>query len=504
MITGEIRNRVDAIWDHFYSAGVSNPLSVIEQFTYLLFMRQLDEQQKKIDRQARLGTAISKSFFSKEENDIRWSQFKNKTNPEEMFSIVKDKAFTHMKTLGGKDSKFVSHLENAVFIIPTAALLQRAISGIDDLLTTMDEKNAGKEESQKDTMGDLYEYLLSKIATSGTNGQFRTPRHIIKMMVDLMQPTPGEKIVDPASGTAGFLVAAVEYVLKHYRDELFVKAGNEQLQEHFKYEMIHGFDTDQTMLRIASMNLMLHGIEDPNMEYKDSLSKSNTEEEQYTMVLANPPFKGSLDYSQVADNLLSKVKTKKTELLFLALMLRLLKNGGRCAVIVPDGVLFGSSSAHVAIRKEIIDNHKLEAIISMPSGVFKPYAGVSTAIMIFRKTSIGGTDQVWFYDMQADGYSLDDNRRELDFSKHDDNNIPDIIARFKNLEAEETRKRTEQSFFVSVDEIRENKFDLSINRYKEQVHEVVSYAPPKQILQEITELEEEITVGLRRLEGMLG
>ncbi|MDQ6420518.1 class I SAM-dependent DNA methyltransferase [Paenibacillus sp. LHD-117] len=504
MITGEIRNKVDAIWDHFYSAGVSNPLSVIEQFTYLLFLRQLDEQQKRVDRLARLGTVTVNSFFSKEENDIRWSQFKNKTNPEEMFRIVKDEAFTHMKKLGGQDSKFARHLENAVFIIPTAALLQRVISGIDDLLTTMDEKNTGKEEGQKDTMGDLYEYLLSKIATSGTNGQFRTPRHIIKMMVDLMQPTPGDKIIDPASGTAGFLVAAVEYVLKHYRDELFVKAGNEQLQEHFNSEMIHGFDTDQTMLRIASMNLMLHGIEDPNMEYKDSLSKSNTEEEQYTMVLANPPFKGSLDYSQVADNLLSKVKTKKTELLFLALMLRLLKNGGRCAVIVPDGVLFGSSTAHVAIRKEIIDNHKLEAIISMPSGVFKPYAGVSTAIMIFRKTSIGGTDQVWFYDMQADGYSLDDNRRELDLSKHDDNNIPDIIARFKNLEDEKKRERTEQSFFVSVDEIRANKYDLSINRYKEQVREEVSYAPPKQILQEISNLEEGIVDGLRRLEEMLG
>ena len=271
--------------------------------------------------------------------------------------------------------------------------MQRVVSGIDDLLITMDEKNAGKEDSQKDTMGDLYEYLLLKIATSGTNGQFRTPRHIIKMMVELMQPTPGDTIVDPASGTAGFLVAAAEYVLNHYRDELFVKTGNEQLQDHFKNEMFHGFDTDQTMLRIASMNLVLHGIEDPNMVYKDSLSKGNTEIEQYSMVLANPPFKGSLDYSDVAENLLARVKTKKTELLFLALMLRLLKNGGRCAVIVPDGVLFGSSTAHVAIRKEIIDNHKLEAVISMPSGVFKPYAAVSTAIMIFRKTSIGGTDR---------------------------------------------------------------------------------------------------------------
>ncbi|WP_405173592.1 N-6 DNA methylase [Paenibacillus sp. FSL H8-0260] len=503
MITGEIRNKVDTIWEMFWTGGIANPLSVIEQFTYLLFMRQLDEQQKKIDRQTRLGAVIAKSIFTKDENDIRWSQFKNKTDSDEMFNIVKDKAFAHMKKLGGEDSKFAKHLENAVFILPPGSLLQRVVSGIDDLLTTMDEKNAGKEDSQKDTMGDLYEYLLSKIATSGTNGQFRTPRHIIKMMVELMQPTPGDTIVDPASGTAGFLVAAAEYVLNHYREELFVKAGNEQLKDHFKNEMFHGFDTDQTMLRIASMNLVLHGIEDPNMVYKDSLSKGNIEMERYSMVLANPPFKGSLDYSDVADNLLAKVKTKKTELLFLALMLRLLKNGGRCAVIVPEGVLFGASTAHVAIRKEIIDNHKLEAIISMPSGVFKPYAGVSTAIMIFRKTSIGGTDQVWFYDMHADGYSLDDNRRELDLSNHEDNNIPDIISRFNNPEAEESRAKTEQSFFVSVDDIRSNKYDLSINRYKEQVHEEMTYALPKQILQEIGALEEEIAAGLRKLEEML-
>ncbi|MGK9251820.1 N-6 DNA methylase [Paenibacillus humicus] len=504
MITGEIKNKVDAVWETFWTGGITNPLSVIEQFTYLLFMRQLDEQQKKLDRQAKLGAKITASYFTKEEAHIRWSQFKNKSDPDEMFRLVKDEAFMHMKNLGGKESKFTRHLENAVFIFPTASFLQRVVAGIDDLLTSMDEKNAVKEESQRDTMGDLYEYLLSKIATSGTNGQFRTPRHIIKLMVELMQPRLGDRIVDPASGTAGFLVASAEHILKNQHDELFVQFGHEERYEQFKSDMFHGFDTDPTMLRIASMNLMLHGIDDPSMEYRDSLSKSNTEAEAYSMVLANPPFKGSLDYSEVADNLLSKVKTKKTELLFLALMLRLLKNGGRCAVIVPDGVLFGSSTAHAAIRKEIIDNHKLEAIVSMPSGVFKPYAGVSTAIMIFRKTSIGGTDQVWFYDMQADGYSLDDNRRELDLAKHEDNNIPDIIARFNNFEAEKGRTRTEQSFFVPVDDIRANKYDLSINRYKEQEHEEVSYAPPKQILQEIAELEKEISTGLCKLEELLG
>lgn len=498
MLTGEFRNRIDSVWEMFWTGGITNPLSVIEQITYLLFMKQLDEQQIRQERMARLrGGQLDRPIFADQDRDIRWSNFKNKPDAQEMFNLVKDKAFPHMKMLGGAGSKFARHLENAVFIIPTPQLLQRVVTAIDKLLDEMNEKN-------KDTMGDLYEYLLSKLSTSGTNGQFRTPRHIIRMMVELVAPTPGDTIVDPAAGTAGFLVAAAEYINEHYREDMFVKAGGEGLAEHFRNTMFYGFDTDQTMLRIASMNLMMHGIQDPNMEYRDSLSKENTEAEQYTLVLANPPFKGSLDYSEVADNLLAKVKTKKTELLFLALMLRLLKNGGRCAVIVPDGVLFGSSTAHVGIRKEIIDNHKLEAIISMPSGVFKPYAGVSTAIMIFRKTSIGGTDQVWFYDMTADGYSLDDNRRQLDLGKHEENNIPDIIARFRNLEAEKSRARTEQSFFVGVDEIRANKYDLSINRYKEQIHEEVNYAPPKQLLREIAELEEEIADGLRRLEGMLG
>ncbi|TDK58123.1 SAM-dependent DNA methyltransferase [Bacillus salipaludis] len=498
MLTGEFKNKVDNIWETFWTGGISNPLSVIEQITYLLFMKQLDEQQTKQERRARLsGGKITNPIFTEEDSDIRWSNFKNKTDAQEMFEIVKDKAFQHMKELGGKDSKFARHLDNAVFIIPTPQLLQRVVTAIDALLEEMTDKN-------KDTMGDLYEYLLSKLSTSGTNGQFRTPRHIIKMMVELMQPSLGDKIVDPAAGTAGFLVAAAEYITKNFNEELFIKSGNESLQDHYKKSMFYGFDTDQTMLRIASMNLMLHAVEDPNMEYKDSLSKGNLEEEQYTLVLANPPFKGSLDYSEVADNLLAKVKTKKTELLFLALMLRLLKNGGRCAVVVPDGVLFGSSNAHVAIRKEIIDNHKLEAIISMPSGVFKPYAGVSTAIMIFQKTSIGGTDQVWFYDMKADGYSLDDNRRELDLTNHEENNIPDIINRFHNLDAERTRARTEQSFFVEVDEIRANNYDLSIKRYMEQVFEEVSYSSPKQILQEINNLENEIKAGLQKIGEMLG
>jgi type I restriction enzyme M protein len=497
MLTGEIKNKVDNIWETFWTGGITNPLSVIEQITYLLFIKQLDEQQIKQERRARLsGRKITNPIFKEEDKDIRWSTFKNKTDSQEMFDIVKDKAFMHMKELGGEDSKFAKHLNSAVFIIPTPQLLQRVVTAIDQLLEDMTDKN-------KDTMGDLYEYLLSKLSTSGTNGQFRTPRHIINMMVELMKPQLGDKIADPAAGTAGFLVSAAEYITDHYHDELFVKSGSEKYQKKYKESMFYGFDTDQTMLRIASMNLMLHGIEDPHMEYKDSLSKGNLEEDKYSLILANPPFKGSLDYSEVADNILAKVKTKKTELLFLALILRLLKNGGRCAVIVPDGVLFGSSTAHVSIRKEIIDNHKLEAIISMPSGVFKPYAGVSTAIMIFQKTSVGGTDQVWFYNMLADGYSLDDHRRELDLNNHTNNNIPDIIERYNNLDCEESRTRTEQSFFVSVDEIRTNKYDLSIDRYTEQILEEIHYAPPKQILQEINLLDIEIKKGLQKLEEML-
>lgn len=495
MITGEIRNHVDKIWEMFWTGGITNPLSVIEQFTYLLFMKQLDDRQNALEKKARLNRIpVEKPIFGPDQQEWRWSFFKNK-EAAEMFQIVKDHSFPHMKSLGGEN--FTRHLENAVFIIPTPQLLQKVVTAIDQMINDLPVQN-------KDTMGDLYEYLLSKISTSGTNGQFRTPRHIIRMMVELMRPTPQDIIVDPAAGTAGFLVEAAEYVYKRYKDELFVQAGGESLAEHFRKTMFYGYDTDQTMLRIASMNMMMHGIEDPNIQYRNSLSKENTEDEKYTLVLANPPFKGSLDASEVAEDLRKMVKTKKTELLFLALMLRLLKTGGRCAVIVPDGVLFGSSKAHVDIRREIVDNHKLEAVISMPSGVFKPYAGVSTAILIFTKTVIGGTDQVWFYDMQADGYSLDDHRRPLDHSKHEENNIPDIIRRFHNLEAEKSRARTEQSFMVAVDEIRANKYDLSINRYKEQVYEEIEYAPPKEILREIAQMEEEIQQGMKRLEEMLG
>ena len=402
-----------------------------------------------------------------------------------MYQIVQNQVFPFIKKLNtNKESAYAKYMDDAIFKIPTPLMLSKIVDGINNI----------KFDKDKDTKGDLYEYLLSKVATAGTNGQFRTPRHIIDMIVNLMKPKPEDVIVDPAMGSAGFLVSSQEYLRKNYND-LFLVQG---LKEHFNNNMFYGFDMDRTMLRIGAMNMMLHGVDNPNIEYKDSLSEANTDEEKFTLVLANPPFKGSLDYEAVSADLLKITKTKKTELLFLALFLRILKIGGRCASIVPDGVLFGSTGGHKSIRKEIVENHKLEAIISMPSGVFKPYAGVSTAIMIFTKTGSGGTDKVWFYDMKADGYSLDDKRNEID-----DNDIPDIIERFDNLDKEVDRKRTEQSFFVDKEEIVENGYDLSINKYKEIEYEEVVYDAPSVILKRVKELEKEISQGLEDLERML-
>ncbi len=483
MITGELKNKVDKIWETFWTGGITNPLTVIEQFTYLLFIKGLDEVEAKNEQEAGLLGIDFEPIFPEDKQHLRWSKFKN-LEATQMYEIVSKEVFSFIKNLhGNKDSAYAKYMNDAIFMIPTPQMLSKIVDGIDNI-----------PMKDRDTQGDLYEYLLSKIATAGTNGQFRTPRHIIKMIVELVKPTPEDIIVDPAAGSAGFLVAAGEY-LRDKRSDLFLV---QSLKEHFNNHMFHGFDMDRTMLRIGAMNMMLHGIENPNIEYRDSLSEQNKDKDKYTLVLANPPFKGSLDYDAVSSDLLKISKTKKTELLFLALFLRILKTGGRCACIVPDGVLFGSSKAHKDIRKEIVENHKLEAIISMPSGVFKPYAGVSTAIMIFTKTGAGGTDQVWFYDMKADGYSLDDKRNPIE-----ENDIPDIIERFNNLEAEKERKRTEQSFFVPIDEIRENKYDLSINRYKEIVYEEVKYEEPKVIIEKVKKLEEEIVQGIKELGEML-
>ncbi|WP_346936026.1 class I SAM-dependent DNA methyltransferase [Clostridium sp.] len=486
MITGELRSKVDKIWETFWTGGITNPLEVIEQFTYLLFIKGLDDTENTNEEVAQALGIPFVGIFPEDKQHLRWSKFSNEGDAEKMHLIVQNEVFPFIKKLhGDKQSAYAKYMGDAIFKIPTPLMLSKIVSGIDNI----------KFDKNKDTKGDLYEYLLSKVATAGTNGQFRTPRHIIDMMVNLMKPTPEDIIVDPAAGSAGFLVSSQEYLRKNHNDLFFVQG----LKEHFNNNMFYGFDMDRTMLRIGAMNMMLHGVDNPNIEYKDSLSEVNTDAEKFTLVLANPPFKGSLDYEAVSADLLKITKTKKTELLFLALFLRILKTGGRCASIVPDGVLFGSSGGHKSIRKEIVENHKLEAIISMPSGVFKPYAGVSTAIMIFTKTGTGGTDKVWFYDMKADGYSLDDKRNEVE-----QNDIPDIIERFRNIDKEADRQRTEQSFFVDVAEIRENGYDLSINKYKEIEYEEVQYAHPQDILMKIRELEMEISSGIEELAEMLG
>ena len=387
---------------------------------------------------------------------------------------MREWVFPFIKTLhSDKNSAYSKYMDDAIFKLPTPLVLSKVVDALDEIYKIMSEIQA------TDVRGDVYEYLLSKIAQSGRNGQFRTP-----------------VICDPACGTSGFLVEAGEYLRTRKKEEIFY---DKKKKDHYMNQMFHGYDMDRTMLRIGAMNMMTHGIDNPFIEYRDSLSDQNTDKDIYSLVLANPPFKGSLDTESVSGDLLKVCKTKKTELLFLTLFLRILKVGGRCACIVPDGVLFGSSTAHKAIRKEIVENQRLEAVISMPSGVFKPYAGVSTAVLIFTKTEHGGTDQVWFYDMTADGFSLDDKRTPVT-----ENDIPDIVERFKHLDKETDRKRTEKSFLVPKQEIVGNGYDLSINKYKEVEYIPVEYPPTSEIMANIRELEMEIGNEMDELEKLLG
>jgi type I restriction enzyme M protein len=511
MLTGEIRSQVDAIWNAFWTGGISNPLEVIEQITYLLFLRRLDELQEVEELKAtRLKKPVERRIFPKGKDakgmpyeEYRWSRFKN-AEARAMYDTVSEHVFPWLRTLGGNGSAYAQHMKDARFTIPTPQLLAKVV----DLIEKVPMED-------RDTKGDLYEYMLGKIATAGQNGQFRTPRHIIKLMVELVEPKPKDVICDPACGTAGFLVAAGEYLRQHHPEIL----RDDKLRTHFHNTMFNGFDFDSTMLRIGSMNMLLHGIENPSIVYRDSLAQDHAgENEKYTLVLANPPFAGSLDYETTAKDLLEVVKTKKTELLFLALFLRLLKPGGRAAVIVPDGVLFGSSNAHKELRRMLVENQKLDAVIKLPSGVFRPYAGVSTAILVFTKTNSGGTDFVWFYDVEADGWSLDDRRNallpdtklgstpaeKLTKEEHNKNNLPDALMRWKaHNGAERKRHRTAQSFCVPKADISAQGYDLSLNRYKEVVHDEISHVQPKQIINEIKALEMEIQQGLIELEGML-
>lgn len=497
MITGELKNKVDSIWDTIWTGGITSPITVLEQITYLMFMKLLDDNQLKAEAGANaLGIQLKKKVFGDgicvisenphvetEYRNLRWNVFHN-FEPGAMFTNVQNYVFPFIKQIGdGKDTAFSRYMKDTVFLIPTPKVLAKVVDGID----AMDMNN-------KDIMGDVYEYLLGKIAAAGENGQFRTPRHIIRMMVELMKPTLEDHILDPAMGSAGFLLESSNYVAKHYSKEL-MRAEN---ANKFKTEMFSGFDTDQSMLRIGAMNMMLHGVEDPNIKYQDSLSGDNNERNCYSLIMANPPFTGSVFQEEISKDLLALCKTRKTELLFLALFTKMLEVGGRCACIVPDGVLFGSSVAHKAIRKELVDNQKLTAVISMPSGVFKPYAGVSTAILIFTKTNAGGTDKVWFYDMTADGYSLDDKRSPIA-----DNDIPDIIARYENFTGEEARERTDKSFFVPKEEIIGNDYDLSINKYKKTEYVAVEYPSSQEIMADLRMLEKQISEAMDELEKML-
>ena len=515
MITGELKNRIDGLWDIFAAGGLVNPLDVIEQVTYLMFIRDLDDTDNLRAKESAMLGLPHKSIFAGEVqvgertiagDQLKWSVFHD-FPAGKMYSVMQEWVFPFIKNLhGDKNSAYSKYMDDAIFKLPTPLLLSKVVDCLDDIYNQM------AQIQDTDIRGDVYEYLLSKISQSGRNGQFRTPRHIIRMMVELMQPRPDDVICDPACGTSGFLVAAGEYLKDKHKEEIFF---NKQKKDHYMNHMFFGYDMDRTMLRIGAMNMMTHGVDNPFIEYRDSLSDQNPDKEKYSLILANPPFKGSLDADTVSADLLKVCKTKKTELLFLALFLRMLKVGGRGAVIVPDGVLFGSSTAHKAIRKELVDGNRLEAVISMPSGVFKPYAGVSTGILIFTKTGHGGTDKVWFYDMTADGLSLDDKRTPTA-----ENDIPDIIARFHSIQSlplegkvaaqptdevynEEANPRTAKSFFVPKAEIVENGYDLSINKYKKTEYKAVEYAPTAQILAELQELEVEIAKGLAELEGML-
>lgn len=501
MITGAIKNKVDSIWQSMWEGGITNPLDVITNLTYLMYMRQLDEKELEAERMEEMLDAPQKHIFPKEyENDrkekiagkeMRWSSFKDK-RAEDMYEIVDRFAFPFIKTLG--DTAYSRAMENATFGFPAgkAKLLEKAVTNIEELLADFDDHIGD--------LGDLYEYMLSKISTAGTNGQFRTPKHIRDMMVRMLNPKPGELICDPACGTAGFLISSAEHIREAHQDAMTSEQWNCFTGANDAPQFT-GFEMDQTMLRISAMNLMLHGIDAPDIRYLDSISQNNVISDRFDVILANPPFTGSVDVEDIAKNLRAIVDTKQTELLFVVLFLRMLKTGGRCACIVPNGVLFRSNAkAYRQLRRELVENHKLEAIVYMPSGVFKPYSGVSTAILVFTKTGAGGTDNVWLYNMEADGFTLDDKRDADD--KHND--IPDILERWANLSNEAKRERTEKSFLVPKGEIVENDYDFSFNKYTKTEYERIEYPPTSEILAELDELNAQMTAGLAELKKMLG
>lgn len=506
MLTPTLRSKVDSLWDKFWSGGIANPLTAVEQISYLLFMRRLDAMDAKKAEDAEWLKKPYKSLFKGNEK-LRWSKFRH-LPAEEMLAHVRDKVFPFIKELGGEEDAFARHMQDAVFIIPKASLLVEAIGIIDAIYTEIEQEGAKKGQTFHDTQGDLYEYLLSEISSAGKNGQFRTPRHIIQMICALVNPKLGDLVCDPACGTGGFLLGAYQHILtqhtskEHLRtDENGMTRGlvGDKLSDKRQWAALHertfyGFEFDTTMVRIGLMNLVLHGIEKPSLNYMDSLSKQFTEKDRYDVVLANPPFKGSIDKGNINEDLV--LKTGKTELLFVNRIYNLLRIGGRAGVIVPDGVLFGSSNAHKELRGILLDKCELQGVVKIPAGVFKPYAGVSTALLIFVKG--GKTENVWFYDMQADGLSLDDKREKVK-----ENDIPDVIAKWEKRNHKKDTDRKSRAFFVQADEIRENKCDLSIGRYKEVVFDTVEYDSPRIILRRLRNLEKTIAQDTDELEKML-
>jgi len=507
-MTSTLKSKIDALWLDFHSGGITNPITVIEQISYLMFARLLDlAESREEKRAARLKKKRFKRIFPPDKQHLRWSRFSH-LGGEEMLKVVRDELFPFLREEIQQHSKLGQFLKDANCLIPSGNLLSKAVSAIENLPL-----------AEGDTKGDLYEYLLGKLTTAGIAGQFRTPRHIIRAMVEVLAPEPTETVCDPACGTAGFLVGVMEYLKESHSTPSLVETDEsgarhypgdrlEPYRDHILNHMLHGFDFDATMLRIAAMNLLLHGIENPAINYQDTLGSSFPERfpresaDCFDLVLANPPFKGTIDLANVDPTLKSKVKTKKTELLFLVLILRMLNQGGRAAVIVPDGVLFGSSRAHLGVRKLLVEENQLEAVISLPAGVFKPYAGVSTGILVFSKS--GRTGDVWFYDVQADGFSLDDKRTP----QPEKNDLPDMVRQWKAWKKRGNRKkkqndRTAKHFFVPAEEIRQNKYDLSLNRYKETVYEETTYDPPKKILARMRRLENQILKDIDELEGML-
>ena len=496
MITGEKKQQVDNIWQIFWNSGFTQPSAIFEQITYLLFMKMLDEKQLEKESIANLtGDTLLNPTFPEGNwhnpstdqdvpyNELRWHVFKE-MEPTTMLNRVRNDVFMFLRNIGGSGSAYSKAMEDTVFQITNARLLSRVVEAIEELAS-----------DGADMMGDVYEYMLGKMAASGTNGQFRTPRHIIRMMVELMKPTLDDVICDPAMGSAGFIMEAAKYIQENQSDELL----NIDVMKRFRTEIFHGSDSDASMMRIGCMNMMLHDVDEPQLYYRNSLSDENNDANKYTLCLANPPFAGSLDQDDIAPSLRAAVKTKKTELLFLALMMRMLQSGGRCASVVPDTVLTGGNKDYLAVRSALVDEHCLQAIITMPSGVFQPYSGVSTAIIIFTKTGTGGTDKVWFYDMRADGYSLTTQRTPCP----EQNDIPDLLTRFHNLDSETERSRKEQSFFVTADEIRNNNYDLSYKAYQEVERETIVYDKPDEIILRIKNRQEKIDAAFNEFQKLL-